>query len=91
MPKSLRCLVDGRVQGVAFRAWTREQAERLGVAGWVRNLPDGRVEALLQGEENVVNKMQSLLQEGSPWSRVNAVACSWVDEEKTYGAFSITC
>lgn len=47
-------LVDGRVQGVFFRAATQETANRIGVSGWVRNLPDGRVEAVFEGEAAAV-------------------------------------
>ena len=46
--------VTGRVQGVFFRSWTREQADALEVTGWVRNCPDGRVDAHLEGEEAAV-------------------------------------
>lgn len=49
-----RVVVDGRVQGVWFRASTRDTASRLGVAGWVRNLPDGSVEAVFEGESAAV-------------------------------------
>ncbi|MHB8917449.1 MAG: acylphosphatase [Desulfocucumaceae bacterium] len=49
--------ISGRVQGVCFRAYTREVAESLGIRGWVRNLPDGRVEAVIQGDHSAVEKM----------------------------------
>lgn len=50
----IRVLVEGRVQGVFFRDNTRRTAERLGIAGWVRNLADGRVEAVFEGEPNLI-------------------------------------
>ncbi len=53
--KRVRLLVSGRVQGVWFRESTRAEAERHEVAGWVRNLPDGRVEALLEGDDDAVD------------------------------------
>ena len=56
--------VTGQVQGVFFRAWTREQAERLGVAGWVRNCADGSVEAHLEGNEDAVQRLVGALREG---------------------------
>jgi acylphosphatase len=62
--------IYGRVQGVFFRAWTREEAERLGVTGWVRNCPDGRVEAHVEGDEAPVGQMIELLRSGPPSARV---------------------
>jgi acylphosphatase len=62
--------VSGRVQGVFFRAWTVEQAERLKVSGWVRNCPDGSVEAHLEGEEGAVNWLIDLIGDGPPSARV---------------------
>ena len=56
--------VTGLVQGVCFRAWTREQAERLGVAGWVRNCADGSVEAQLEGDAQAVARLTDLLGQG---------------------------
>ena len=65
--------IAGRVQGVFFRAYTRDAAYRIGVTGWVRNLPDGRVEAILEGEADKVEKMIEWCREGSPMSRVDRV------------------
>jgi len=70
-----RCLVEGRVQGVAFRAATRQQAMRLGVSGYARNLPDGRVEVLVCGEESAVAQMRAWLLSGPPSARVTDVSC----------------
>jgi acylphosphatase len=63
--------VSGRVQGVFFRAWTKEQADRLEVAGWVRNCPDGSVEGHLEGPEQSVEKLLGLLRHGPPGARVD--------------------
>ena len=65
--------VRGRVQGVGFRWWTRLQATRLGVAGTVRNCPDGSVEVQLRGPAEAVEEMERLLAEGPPASHVEAV------------------
>lgn len=66
-------LVSGRVQGVGFRWYARAKAEELGLAGWVRNLPDGRVEAWLEGEEEAVRAMLAWLAKGPPAARVTNV------------------
>ena len=62
--------ITGRVQGVFYRAWTREQAERLGVAGWVRNCPDGHVEAHVEGDQAAVEQMIERLRDGPPAANV---------------------
>jgi acylphosphatase len=62
--------VSGRVQGVFFRAWTEEQAERLNVYGWIRNCANGSVEAHLEGEEGSVNWLIDLIGDGPPSARV---------------------
>ena len=56
--------ISGRVQGVFFRAWARDQAERLGVTGWVRNCPDGHVEAHIEGDPAAVEQMIKKLRDG---------------------------
>jgi acylphosphatase len=65
--------ITGRVQGVFFRAYARDAAQLIGVTGWVRNLPDGRVEAVFEGEVDKVEKMMEWCYEGSPMSRVDEV------------------
>ena len=65
--------VRGRVQGVWFREFTRQRAEELGVGGWVRNLPDGRVEALLEGDAAAVRRAVDYIHEGPIHARVEAV------------------
>ena len=72
-------LVRGRVQGVCFRAGAAREGERLGVAGWVRNLADGRVEAVLEGEEADVARMLEWLRRGPALARVDGVEVT--DEE----------
>ncbi len=62
--------VSGRVQGVFFRQFTLEQARKLGVVGFVRNLPDGRVEAILEGPEEKVTQLVERMRQGPPMARV---------------------
>ncbi|WP_372874186.1 acylphosphatase [Pseudomonas sp.] len=66
--------VSGRVQGVFFRQATAEQAERLDVDGWVRNLGDGRVEVLLEGKDSAVRELAAWLEQGPPKAKVTALA-----------------
>ncbi|MGA2027961.1 MAG: acylphosphatase [Syntrophobacteraceae bacterium] len=65
--------IKGRVQGVFFRTYTRDAAQSIGVTGWVRNLPDGRVEAVFEGESDKVERMIEWCREGSPMSRIESV------------------
>jgi acylphosphatase len=85
-----RFLVSGRVQGVGFRWFVKDTATREGVAGWVRNLPDGRVEALVEGERDAVARVERALRSGPHHARVDRLNA--VDEEPggTLTDFSIT-
>ena len=65
--------ISGRVQGVAFRWCTQERAEALGVAGWVRNLRDGRVEAWIEAEPGTLEDMLNFLRSGPSHARVSAI------------------
>jgi acylphosphatase len=66
-------VIDGRVQGVGFRYFVVREAQAMGLAGWVRNLPDGRVEVLACGETDVVNAFEGRLWQGPPHARVSTV------------------
>ena len=72
--RAVEVLVTGKVQGVAFRAYAAREADRLGVAGWVRNRSDGTVHALVEGEEEAVESMLAWLRRGSPSARVHHLA-----------------
>lgn len=72
-----RVVVSGRVQGVFFRASTRDVAVRWGVRGFVRNLPDGRVEAVLQGDRGAVEKVVAFMREGPPGAYVEEADIEW--------------
>jgi len=73
--------VSGRVQGVSFRATTRETAREHGVDGWVRNLDDGRVEAVFEGPEDAVEAMVAFCHEGSERAHVEDVDVEYGDPE----------
>lgn len=66
----MRVLVSGRVQGVFFRGTCAERARSLGMAGWVRNLPDGRVEAVFEGPDGLVERMVDWCRHGPDLARV---------------------
>ena len=68
-----RYLVSGRVQGVGFRLFADAVALREGLHGWVRNLPDGRVEALAEGEADAVDRFEHAIGHGPPGARVERV------------------
>lgn len=84
-PIARRVRITGRVQGVFFRAWTAEQAERLGVAGWVRNRRDGSVDVLVQGEGAAVDALIAALRRGPPSARVGRVEVADAEPEPLSG------
>ncbi len=70
-------IVRGRVQGVFFRGAMQDEAERLGLAGWVRNRPDGTVEAEAEGERSAVDALVAWAHHGPPAARVAGVDVAW--------------
>jgi len=79
------CHVAGRVQGVFFRANTREQAQRLGLTGYARNMADGRVQVLACGAPEAVARLKDWLRSGPPSARVTGVACESVPVQRLDG------
>jgi len=71
--RSIHVVVRGRVQGVSYRYWTRAEADRRGLAGWVRNREDGAVEAVFAGPDAQVQEMLVALRSGPPAARVSEV------------------
>ncbi len=84
MKKRVHIFVSGRVQGVFYRDFTRKQAKRLNITGWVRNLWDGRVEVVAEGEEEDIKKLIEELKKGPPAARVENIE---IKEEETTGEF----
>ena len=81
--------ISGMVQGVLFRYHTQKMAHALGVKGWVKNLPDGRVEAILEGEEEAVKKLIEWAHKGPPYARVEKVKVDWEEYLGEFDTFSI--
>ena len=87
-----RVLVTGHVQGVFFRQSTTEVATAAGLKGWVRNLPDGRVEAWLQGQQAAVARVVDWIRAGGPpAARVEHVQATAVTPDTTMAGFAVGC
>lgn len=92
MSGSVRCLrvcIHGHVQGVFFRQEACEQARQLGIRGWVRNTPDGTVEALICGDEAALAEMRAWLSHGPPYARVQRIDSEDVASSDCPEGFSI--
>ncbi len=87
--KAVRVRITGRVQGVNYRGWTRMEAERLGVDGWVRNEEDGSVSALLAGQAAAVEALMALLESGPPAARVAGISSLPADPAGAQAGFRI--
>lgn len=87
--KQLHAYVTGRVQGVSFRYFTQHTAIRLKLTGWVRNLPDGRVETIAQGPENSLQVFEKFLHSGPSKAAVTEVQTKWSDTDREFTGFEI--
>jgi len=81
--------IYGRVQGVFFRANMRRKAVEYGVKGWVKNLPDGSVEAVVEGEEEAVKKIIAWAHRGPPLARVDRVDVEWEEYKGEFSDFRV--
>jgi acylphosphatase len=84
-----RVVISGRVQGVSFRYYTVQEAQRRQVKGWVRNRPDGKVEAVFEGPKNQVSAMVDWCHRGSPAATVDDVEVHWETAEDTFTGFHV--
>lgn len=85
----LHVIIEGMVQGVGFRYSTREEAHRRGLTGWVRNRPDGAVEAEFEGDRHDLEDMLAWCRGGPPPAEVRDVRPSWDSGEPRYQRFSV--
>lgn len=84
----LTAWVRGHVQGVGFRWWTRVRARELGLAGWARNLDDGRVEVVAEGDRERCAQLLALFESGHPPGRVAGVTVLWGEARGEVGQFA---
>jgi acylphosphatase len=82
MKKTTHCFVSGRVQGVCFRMATREQAMLHGITGWVRNLPDGRVEVMASGDAQQLQQLKEWLKQGPDLARVTDISVEELEHQE---------
>ncbi len=90
MSRRVHLIVVGRVQGVCFLDCTRSEARRLGLTGWVRNLPTGDVEILAEGPEEKLRDLVTWSRLGSPMAKVIDLSVAWEDAHDEFERFEVT-
>jgi acylphosphatase len=85
-----RIVIRGLVQGVLFRREITDTARRIGITGWVRNLPNGRVEAVAEGEKEKLEELVRFCHVGPPGARVSGIEVEWSDFKGEFRGFKIT-
>lgn len=89
MRKRLHCVISGRVQAVLFRDFTKRIALKLGLTGFVRNLPDGSVEVVSEGEEDKLAELLEHLEKGPLFAKVSGVSAKWREPTGEFAGFKI--
>jgi acylphosphatase len=87
--EQVKVVICGRVQGVGFRWWVQKQAQSLKLSGWIKNLDDGRVEVLAQGNKGNLDILLKSLKNGPRFSKVNKIDISWEKEKNEFEGFEI--
>ena len=87
--KAIKAVISGRVQGVFYRAETKKAADRLGVNGWVRNLPNGCVEAVFQADDQTIDQMLAWCRRGSPGAVVSGIVTESCPVPEDFDSFNI--
>ncbi len=90
MMERVRIFASGRVQGVLFRDFTQKWASSFGLTGWVRNLPDGRVEVLVEGKRDKIDQLVDKLRQGPQMARVDHIDMNREEYRGEYSDFRIT-
>lgn len=85
----VRLLISGRVQRVFFRVWTQNQAEKLGLTGWVKNTPEGKVKAVFEGEKEKVEEMVKNCQQGPKRAKIDEIKKNWRKATGEFEGFKI--
>ena len=89
-PVRAHLLISGRVQGVFYRATTQREASQRGLTGWVRNLPDGRVEATIEGSSDQVKDLIAWCRKGPAGAQVGEIEVHWEDYRGEFQQFQVT-
>jgi acylphosphatase len=87
--KQIEAKVHGRVQGVFFRQYTRQEAQKLGLTGWVKNERDGTVSVTAVGQEEVLKQFIEFLHRGSPGAVVSRMDVAWSETGETFRGFDV--
>ena len=82
-------LISGSVQGIGFRYFVKSNARRFGLKGWVKNTDDGKVEALVQGEKEAIEKLIRLCEKGPFLAEVKSVQVEWEEETEQFEDFKV--
>lgn len=83
-------IISGEVQGVGFRYFVKQKADELGLTGWVRNTPEGNVEAVLEGDERKINEVVASCKEGPPPAQVKDITVKRAEATGEFENFEIT-
>lgn len=89
MKRRIHLRITGRVQGVSYRAYASQKARELGLGGWVRNITDGTVEFVAEGDPEPLATLLDWCWQGSPWAQVQAIDARWSDATGELEAFKV--